>query len=101
MKLNVCDTASIDAPSAEQVRHYLQLIPPKAPFVILSGEGDGFMQARPEGEQCRVEYNDGERQHFALVPFEQAAQLLESYRAGGWRNQRVGRVAPAARLRRG
>ena len=82
MRLDVGNVECIDAPSAEQVRHFLRFMPPDAAFVVLSAADDSFIQARPDGEGYRVEYRLRRRQHFARVSFEQAVGLFEAFRTG-------------------
>ena len=52
------------------------------PFIILDATDDSFMQAAIYAETAycyRVEYREGDRMHYAEVPLEQAARLMEAF----------------------
>ena len=82
MTLEIGNVERIENPSPDQVRHFLRFMPASAPYVILSSGDDSFIQAAPDGDDYRVEYRLDGRQYFARVPFEQAAELFEAFRAG-------------------
>ena len=79
--LEIGAVEKITDPSAEQISHYLRLMPPTSPFLILSREFNTFMQAAPAGDRYRLEDRQDGRQRFVIVPVNEADRLLQLYRA--------------------
>lgn len=93
MTLDVGDIDRLDAPTAEQVRQFLRVPPPRAPYLVLTADGGLTMQATlaPPGEHYRVEYRDvdGRRWHAATLDFDAAFDVLERFRRGDASFRRV------------
>lgn len=98
MTLDVGDIDRIDAPTAEQVRQFLRVLPARSPFLILTAADGFFMRAtHADGDDYRVEYREFDADWHATLDYDAAVDALERFRRGDasfrrlipWRRVRV------------
>lgn len=83
MTLDVGDIDRIDAPTAEQLRQFLRVLPARSPFLILTRAPGHLMQAtHTDRDDYRVEYRELDRHWDAFVGYDAAVDVLERYRVG-------------------
>ena len=96
MELILGDVNTVENPSVDDIRHYLQFMPTECPFVILSDEEE-FIQCVYEDFSYRVEYqNKDGKQYFTKTDYQMAVQLFLSFLA---RDNKYRTTVPWQRLK--
>ena len=80
MYLEVGTRERIDHPTPQQIGHHLRNLPAEAPFLILNGDAEMFLQATPaQGDRFRVEWRQEREHRFMIVAPEVAERAFAAF----------------------